>query len=240
MSMHRLMVLSKAPYAQFVVARGGRRTTDGQEGRQGAERPCLPGRPAWREPGRGATCRAGRGAVPVVSGETDSARRGGCRMAGGPDVARHAAAVACDGKGIRVNGQYRTTVRGPATLTGTGSPSKTQHTHDPLPAAVATAGRGQSLFARLVSMPCRPVRLARIRGTTTPRTRARASAAADDRRRGCGQTSATAPYRRPPTAAGCTTQGFVPPRPDTGEPVAKSGEGRDERVVAWRECPPIE
>ena len=80
---------------------------DGQGGRRGTERACLPGRPAWREPGRGATCRAGRGAVPVVSGETDSARRGGCRMAGGPDVARHAAAAACDGKGIRVNGQYR-------------------------------------------------------------------------------------------------------------------------------------
>ena len=29
-------------------------------------------------------------------------------MAGGPDVERHAAAAACDGKGIRVNGQYRT------------------------------------------------------------------------------------------------------------------------------------
>ena len=65
-------------------------------------------------------------------------------MAGGPDVARHAAAAACDGKGIRVDGQYRTTVRGPATLTGTGSPIKTQHIHDPLPAAVAAAGRGLS------------------------------------------------------------------------------------------------
>ena len=87
--------------------RGSARTEadhDGQEGRQGAGgTPRLPGRPAWREPGRGATCRAGRGAVPVVSGETDSARRGGCRMAGGPDVERHAAAAACDGKGIRVN-----------------------------------------------------------------------------------------------------------------------------------------
>ena len=194
----------------------------------------VAGTRSWRD----VSC--GTGSGPCRVRETDSARCGGCRMAGGPDVARHAAAAACDGKGIRVDGQYRITVRGPATLTGTGSPSKTQHTRDPLPAAVAAAGRRQSLFARLVSMPCRPVRLARIRGTTTPRTRARASTAAGDRRRGRGQTSATAPYRRTPTAAGCTTQGFVPPRPDTGEPVAKSGEGRDERVVAWRECPPIE
>ena len=121
-----------APYATFAVARG-RRRTDGQEGRQGAGgTPRLPGLTgvagtrSWRD----VSC--GTGSGPCRVRETDSARRGGCRMAGGPDVARHAAAAACDGKGIRVDGQYRTTVRGPATLTGTGSPIKTQH-HRPRP-----------------------------------------------------------------------------------------------------------
>ena len=45
---------------------------------------------------------------PVVPEEQATQRYGGCRKAGAPDVGRHAAATACDGKGIRVDGQYRT------------------------------------------------------------------------------------------------------------------------------------
>ena len=46
---------------------------------------------------------------------------------------------------------------------------------------------------------------ARIRGTATDRTRSQAGISASDRRLGCGQDSATAPYRSTSTAAGCTT-----------------------------------
>ena len=49
----------------------------------------------------------------------------------------------------RVDGQYRTTVRGPATLTGTESPIRTKHTHDPLPAAVTAAERDFSIPKQL-------------------------------------------------------------------------------------------
>ena len=53
------------------------------------------GQRAWRRqrPSRGATYRAGRGEVPVVPDESGDARRRWRRMAGGPDVERHAAAA---------------------------------------------------------------------------------------------------------------------------------------------------
>ena len=101
---------------------------DGQGGRRGAGgTPRLPGRPAWREPGRGATCRAGRGAVPVVSGRRTARGAAGAEWLAGQmsrDTPRLPHATARE---YASTGQYRTTVRGPDTLTGTGSPSKTQH-----------------------------------------------------------------------------------------------------------------
>ena len=81
--------------------RGSARTEayhNGQEGRRGAERPCLPGYTpgvaairSWRD----VSC--GTGSGPCRVRETDNARYGGCRKAGGPDIGRHAAAAACDG-----------------------------------------------------------------------------------------------------------------------------------------------
>ena len=197
--------IAKAPVRQLrSSARGGSVPLTARRAAEGAERARLPGRPAWREPGRGATCRAGRGAIPVVSGETDDARRGGCRMAGGPDVARHAAAAACDGKGIRVDGQYRTTVRGPATLTGTGSPIRTQH-HRPRP---LLRPRGAPSPSR--SRPCGPHRGARSPRfdsahcqSTFPLTRA--DAAAGDRGRGCGARLRDGSVPVDADGGGCTT-----------------------------------
>ena len=88
----------------------------------------LPGKPAWRRMDRGATHRAGRG-NPVVPETGQRARRRVPNKAGGPDVGRHAAAAAGDGKGIRVDGHCRTKVRGPDTLVaGAGSPIRTQRT----------------------------------------------------------------------------------------------------------------
>ena len=97
-----------------------------------------------------------------MSGETDDARRGGCRMAGGPDVERHAAAAACDGKGIRVNGAI------PHHGAGSGHPDgyrvAQQNSPPPLPAAVAAAGRAFSLPMRTVrTAPRRTFDLAPVR-----------------------------------------------------------------------------
>ena len=90
------------------------------------------------------------------------------------------------------------------------------------------------------------------------RTRARAGTAAGDRRRGCGQGCATAPYRPTPTAAGCTTSptrrtwwlrrasrrsptGGTPPRPhDSRHPTLHSGAHRQrgERTHGHHRRPP--
>ena len=75
--------------------------------------------PAWREPGRGATCRAGRGAVPVVSGGRTTCDTAGAEWLAGQmsrDTPRLPHATAREYASI---GQYRTTVRGLATLAGT-------------------------------------------------------------------------------------------------------------------------
>ena len=132
---------SRGPEVRDRPARTRRRAA---AGRPPARSRALP----VREPGRGRDASRGTGSGPCRVRETDDARRGGCRKAGGPDVERHVAAAACDGKGIRVNGQYRTTVRGPATLTGTGSPTGTHH-HRSRP---LSRPRGAALPSR--SGPC--------------------------------------------------------------------------------------
>ncbi len=64
--------------------------------------------------------------------------------AGGPDVGRHAAAAACDGEGIRVDGQYRTCAgSGCLESKATGRPLELSSLIDLSPAAVAAAGRGR-------------------------------------------------------------------------------------------------
>ena len=112
---------------------------DGQGGRQGAGgTPRLPGKgSAWREAGRGATCRAGRGAVPVVFWKrTTRGAAGAERLAG--QMLRETR------RGRRMRRQGNTRRRamphhgaGSGHLTGTGSPIRTRHTPDPLPAAVS-------------------------------------------------------------------------------------------------------
>ena len=130
------------------------------EGRHGAGTRVGRASTGMAEYGRGARCRAGRGGNPCRAWRratrgtaVPNGWRAGCRKG-------HAAAAACDGKGTRVDGPCRTKVRGPATLTGTGSPIRTKHTPHPPPAAVAAAGRGRS--------PCRRTGLRR-RSRTSPR-----------------------------------------------------------------------
>ena len=117
------------------------------EGRHGAGTRVGRASAGMAEYGRGARCRAGRGGNPCRAWRratrgtaVPNGWRAGCRKG-------HAAAAACDGKGTRVDGPCRTKVRGPATLTGTGSPIRTKHTPHPPPAAVAAAGRLQPLPA---------------------------------------------------------------------------------------------
>ena len=142
---------------------------------------------------------------------------------------RHAAAAALDGKRKGVIGHSRSTCCGSDRLAQRGADRPLQLTHPTAPGPRdAAPGRGRPCFgfgsssrlARLVgriegvlSFPGPPTvadarftspgsahtSRARICDTTTERTRARASTAAGDRRRGCGQGSATAPYRSAPT-----------------------------------------
>ena len=64
--------------------------------------------------------------------------------AGGPDVGRHAAAAACDGEGIRVDGQHRTCAgSGCLDSKATDRPLELSSLNDPSPAVVAAAGRGR-------------------------------------------------------------------------------------------------
>ena len=77
--------------------------------------------------GRGARSRAWTeersDVVPRIRGNVRWPAR---RMAGGTGVERHAAAAACDGKGIRVKGPCRNSLRGRDCQAGrAGSPSKT-------------------------------------------------------------------------------------------------------------------
>ena len=98
------------------------------------------GQGAWRRqrPSRGATYRAGRGEIPVVPEESGDARRRWRRMAGGPDVERHAAAAACDGEGTRVRG-HAAHCAGSACLgsQGCGSPITTEHVSGSVPGRLA-------------------------------------------------------------------------------------------------------
>ena len=74
--------------------------------------------------------------------------------AGGPDVGRHAAAAACDGEGIRVDGQYRTCAgSGCLGSKATGRPLELNFFQDVSPAAVAAAGRGRRGHAAPISNP---------------------------------------------------------------------------------------
>ena len=81
--------------------------------------------------GVGGTWAAVRGAArdgesPVVPGERATRGALSAGTAGGPDVERHAAAAARDGKGRRVDGQFRTSVRGLHALTGSGPSIRTK------------------------------------------------------------------------------------------------------------------
>ena len=74
--------------------------------------------------------------------------------AGGPDVGRHAAAAACDGEGIRVDGQHRTCAgSGCLDSKATGRPLELSSLNDPSPAAVAAAGCGRRGYAAPISNP---------------------------------------------------------------------------------------
>ena len=93
-------------------------------------------------------------------------------MAGGTDVERHAAAAACDGKGIRVNGQYRKSLRDLNDLPGRERIAHHNLALRPVPRPRG-ACRGYAVFRRglrAISRPCKqsPARCARRRVAPQP------------------------------------------------------------------------
>ena len=97
--------------------------------REGAESVASPESRSgvWREPGHGARLRAdGERSLSLPSKQGAACGVSGAEKAGGSDVERHAAAAAGDGKGRRVDGQFRTSVRGLHALAGSGPSIRTE------------------------------------------------------------------------------------------------------------------
>ncbi len=116
--------------------------------------------------GRGARSRARRRSDPKSCPGSGQRKRPACRMAGGTGVERHAAAAACDGKGTRVEGPCRNSLRGPDCLQAEPDrPAKLIRT----PARPADAAPGAA-----DSLPFLPKKLPEAHPASLPRTAFRA------------------------------------------------------------------
>ena len=175
----RRSTLAKEPYATPRSRADGGNTTDGREAERRGQPRCrgkLRRFGGYRVVARSAA-RGGERSLPCPRNRATGGAGGAERLAGQMSK-RHAAAAACDGKGIRVDGQCRAPVRDPNVLTDTGSPIRTS-LFCPRPAAVAVGARPDAAMPRRSSslhgtvgltapmcMWCGCVSLNPIQGTT--------------------------------------------------------------------------